>query len=151
MYNFGIPNTTLQTMLTATGVIFHDLFTGTQNVCVVWAGTNDIGTGRTPAQAATDLWSYCDLVAGLGYQVVVLTMLSRVDVSNVSRASFNALIDAGWAGHADALADVAASPLIGGNSAYLDTTYYDADGVHLNSTGYGVVAGIVETAVNSLA
>ena len=47
------------------------------------------------------------------------------------------------------IADVAADTRIGDDGDEDDATYY-VDGVHLNDTGYGIVAQIVADAINTL-
>jgi lysophospholipase L1-like esterase len=155
VYNDAVSAQTIddmdaQTSVTAT----YDSRKGNQ-VLVVWAGTNDIYFGNTAAGTYALLSAYCAARRAEGYKVVVLTALPRSNAGtpgdfNTTRATFNTSIRAGWATFADALADVAADSRIGDNGDELDTTYYDADKVHMNATGYGVIASIVKAAIATI-
>ena len=126
-----------------------------RNTFVVWAGTNDITLGGLSATIAYNaLVTYCQARRAVGWKVIVLTMLPRQENTDTTfeakKVSFNANVVANWTTFADGLADVAADSRIGDAGDDADTTYYDPDRVHLNDTGYGVVAGIVKDALVTL-
>jgi len=155
--NFGAPsNTTAQRATAAPTEI--DTYYGDgrpKNVAVLWEITNDLYFGGVVADAITRYVSWCQGRQAAGYSVVAATVLPRSDAGTpgsfeADRQTANTYIRANWASFADALADVAADTRIGDAGDELDTTYYNADKVHLNATGYGVVAGIIQTAVLSL-
>jgi lysophospholipase L1-like esterase len=155
VYNDAVSAQTIddmdaQTSVTAT----YDSRKGNQ-VLVVWAGTNDIYFGATGAATYALLAAYCAARRAVGFKVVVLTCLPRSNAGtpagfNTDRATLNTSIRANWATFADALADVAADSRIGDDGDELDTTYFDADKVHMNATGYGVIASIVKTAIGTI-
>lgn len=155
IYNDGVSAQTVDDMDGQTSVdATYDARKGTM-VLVIWAGTNDIYFGATGAATHTLLAAYCAARRAVGFKVVVLTALSRSNAGtpagfNTDRGILNTAIRANWSTYADALADVAADSRIGDNGDELDTTYFDADKVHMNATGYGVIAGIVKTAIDSL-
>ena len=125
-----------------------------KNICVAWAGTNDIYGAESGADAYADYVAYCAARQAAGFLVVAVTMLPRSGGSppgdlETQRGTFNTSIRNNWATFANALADVAGSSLIGDAGDELNATYY-ADATHLNATGYGVVAGIVQTAIGTL-
>jgi lysophospholipase L1-like esterase len=124
-------------------------------VCAM-AGTNDLWACGTGAGAAVfaQVVAYCQARRAAGWQVIVLTMLpcatSAVDKGasfDTEQVALNAAIVAGWAAFADGMVDVASNANL---SDANDTTYFYADKMHLNATGYGVVAGLVKTAIEAL-
>lgn len=126
------------------------------NVNLIWGGTNDLALGAVSgATAYSRLVTYCGNRRAAGYKVVVLTCLSRSDAAapsgyNTERATLNGLIRANWATFSDAVADIATDGTIGFDGAELNTTYFQTDKVHLNSTGYGIVSTYVYPALNTL-
>lgn len=125
-------------------------------VHVIWAGTNDIAGGWTGAGTYSALADYCAARYAAGWdRVIILTMLPRSaggddPDTETERQAYNALIRANWESIADGLADVASDGRIGDAGDELDTTYYENDRVHLNATGHGVVAGIVQPVLSGL-
>lgn len=123
------------------------------NICCAWGGTNDLVASVSAATTYSRIVTYCQARQAAGFRVVILTILPRttgVGTFEADRQTVNANIRANWATFADALADVGTSTVIGEAGDNLNTTYYDTDGVHLNNTGYGVVAGIVAAAIATL-
>jgi lysophospholipase L1-like esterase len=126
------------------------------NICVAWELTNDLVVNEPTAQAAYDNFvTYCQGRRAAGFKVVAVTGSPRSASGTPSdfetkRLAANALIRANWATFADALADAGADSRIGDTGDELDTTYYNADKVHMNNAGYGVVAGIVKDAILTL-
>src|SRR5581483_4729600 len=120
------------------------------NIAIVWGGTNDIAGSVSPEDTYSYLASFCRRLRGLGWRVVVLTMISRSGW-DTQKNTYNGHIRSGWPSFADALADVAANANIGADGAYANTTYFAAGGVHLNDTGYAIVAGIVQAQLAILA
>src|SRR6266478_10231883 len=105
-------------------------------------GTNDLYTVKTGAQVYADLRTLvADLRAHGNPKVVVCTMLPRSGVETERQNLNNSLrVDHSFA---DAFFDVETISTIGAARANTDTTYYDADQVHLNDTGHAAFyAGI---------
>jgi lysophospholipase L1-like esterase len=71
-------------------------------------------------------------------------MLPRGPTYEATRSTYNGLIRANWRQFADVLVDVAADPNIGVAGANSNTTYFDPDAIHLNNTGYAIVATLVK-------
>lgn len=123
------------------------------NILVVWIGTNDMavdGTDGVPLEA--DLAAYCAARRNNGWKVIVLTAIDRQNAGlpgdfQTQRAAFNAAVVSNWAAYADALVDVAADTRLDDAT---DTTYFAADKIHLNATGYGVVADLIWPEVDGL-
>jgi hypothetical protein len=46
--------------------------------------------------------------------------------------------------------DVGADPTMGPIGAYANLTYYNADGLHPNDSGYAIIASVCQTAINRL-
>jgi lysophospholipase L1-like esterase len=122
-----------------------------KNVIVVWGGTNDLFFSDSAATTYSRLQTYWAARRSAGWKVVATTILPRTEAGTpagfeTARQSVNTSIR-GDTSLYDALADVAADSRIGDAGDSDDTTYYNSDKVHLNTTGAGVVAGIVATAV----
>lgn len=136
----------------AAAVAAHYSASRSKNVLNVWAGINDSYYGASGAAAYGSLATYCRARQIEGWWVNVLTMLSRSDPGtpvgfNTERAAFNSAVRSNWATFGNALVDVAADSRIGTDGAELDTTYFSNDLVHMNATGYGIIAGLVAPAV----
>jgi lysophospholipase L1-like esterase len=128
--NRGIASVTLALMsgTDQTGPLDNALSSkASANVLVVWAGTNDIFFGASVADTFALLTSYCQARQAAGWTVVVVPMISRVGF-DAEKNAYNALISAGFTGFASAL--VTLSPLLTADGAYLNGTYFLADGTH---------------------
>lgn len=124
------------------------------NIVVAWEITNDLFFGASAATAYSNIVTYCQGRQAEGFEVVVLSVLPRSGVGvpstfEADRQTVNTNMRANWASFADALADVGADDTIGVAGADLDTTLY-VDGVHMTDAGYGIVAGIVKDAIQTL-
>lgn len=156
--NNGIAGTSL--MYVNVNDLAHYITDGvSRNICVLWLGSNDIADqfeNFTVAQIEAGYTTFCNSLHTLGFDaVVVTTILPRsggTDNPNTEtrRQTFNTWLRANWSSIAEALSDVAADTNIGDAGDNLDTTYYQADAVHLNGIGEGIVEGIMETAVESV-
>lgn len=125
-------------------------------VLVVWVGTNDLALGRSAAQVTADLWTYCDAARAAGWKVIVCTLIDRTDQGagqatfNSNRATVNSNVTSQWSSHADYLLDFAANANLGPNGAANNTTYFNADKVHLTALSYSsVLLPLVQTAVET--
>jgi hypothetical protein len=98
----------IESMLTTGTSVVDTLFiSGSKNIVVLFAGTNDIFTAsRTPAQVYTDLTTYVTARHAVGWKVVVVPCLSRISstapVTDSNNAIYTSLIVANTAG-ADAV------------------------------------------------
>jgi hypothetical protein len=110
---------------------------------------NDLITNTLDAATATaNYWTYCDARQAAGWRVVAMTVLtSGADPEGGEIAAINASIRAGWASHADALADVAADARL---TDYTDAVYFHGDNIHLSDAGSAVFAEHIVAAVRTL-
>lgn len=122
---------------------------------VAWEGAADILAGQNAAGAYAHLITYYQgrFAAGFTRGVVCTVLPNPTGGFEATRQSLNTLLRNGIAADFPGwvLADVAGDARIGANNANLDTTYYDADTIHLNNTGYAIVAPLVKTAILSVA
>jgi len=138
-------------ILAATGVI-DGLYRGAGDVACVWIGTNDLRTlPDTAATVYSRITSWIQGRQAAGFRVIVLTILPCTKAGTpagyeAERLDLNTLINANAAG-ADGIADIAADALLDD----ADDPVYFFDKLHLTTAGYGVVAGIVEAAIDILA
>ena len=119
-------------------------------IVLLWLGTNDVTTGRTEAQVEADIDTLISNIAMAdpGATIIGLTMLDRTDFSSPERA-VSVLVNDHILNTAafDETLDVASDPRL---DDYADTTYFDADGIHLNDVGYGVVAELVQAKLQAI-
>lgn len=115
-------------------------------VLLIWAGANDIGGGNTGAGAFAELQSYIAArrAATPNLKVIGFTLLPAPTSGNpgfeTERLAFNTLARAS-SGVFDQLVDV------GGHASLqdaTDTTYFNADKVHLNANGNALIAPLVK-------
>lgn len=147
-FNVSIGGQTLATIASDNRLSAY--YDGTKRcVAVVFAGTNDIAlNGRTGAQVEADLNTYCTTLRSQGWKVVVVTMLPRSGLET-QRQAYNNAIRANASGYSDAVADVETLSM-GAANANTDTTWYDADQIHPNTTGHGFLAGLIGPLVQAL-
>lgn len=134
---------------------------------MVWEVTNDLNQNPTAnwnaikagnlPQAYSQYVANCATLKAQGWLVVAVTCLPRADGTTAVNDQFyemyqhiNRLLRANWPSFADGLADVAGDPRLGLPGCETNTTYFNADKIHLTDEGYRVVAGIVKRAVDPL-
>lgn len=151
VFNTGQGGQTTESMVSIANLTVDTLYDATKpkNICVCWEGTNSINVaGDTAAQAYAAMTTYIRGRQAMGFRTIVLTTLPATGVGIIgsfeaTRVAYNALVNANTAG-ADEVVDVAADPRLQNPS---DLTYFSSDQIHLNNTGYGVVASLVQPAV----
>lgn len=124
------------------------------NIVVVWAGVNDGVNGATAAQIWSALQTYCTTVRAAGQKVVLCTeidgqsaALNTAGWHGTIMPTLNTSVRGGWSSVADALADLGANVNL---QDATNTTFFNADKVHLTAAGYNIVAGIVAAAIASV-
>lgn len=149
-YNIGVSGQTTPDMIADVTSQVYPLYTaGRKNIVVPWEIRNDIVVnGASAAAAYNNYVSLCQGLKANGFDVIVVTVLPSAGLNNTTRATVNASIRNGYTAYAVDIADIAADPNIGPDGANTNLTYYNADQIHMNNTGYGVVGGIVKAAVN---
>lgn len=156
--NIGLSGATMQMILDrAAATVDPLLVTEGMNVVVLRAGTNDLffSAGATPPEDVhADIVAYCNGRRAAGWKIVVTTITPRSDASTpanfeTSRQTLNTLIRNNWTTYADALADIAADPLLGDAGDETNKQYY-TDLVHHTDNGYRVSADIVRRALGRL-
>lgn len=134
-----------------------------KNICVIWAGTNDIRASVSAATTYSSLQAYTSTVKAAGFKVVWVTMLPRSDLTagamQTAWTSYNSLITGATLGQsntADVIADVASDAIMGPFAASSDPTLYcnvpgdTSVGVHPTDLGNTYVLPYIVNAVNSL-
>lgn len=119
-----------------------------QNIVVIWGGTNDIGlNGSSASSVYASLQTYCAARQAAGFKVIVMPMCSRTSV-DASIQAFNALLAANHS-FADGIVNLPAT--LTGLGAYVNTTYFNADGVHPNqNSATNIIAPAVSVAINAM-
>lgn len=150
--NLGISGRTTEQMLTQFAGRASALYSpqSPKNIAVLFPGSNDLGNGG-PVSAATLYTRVAALVAAYksaGFTVVLLTVLPRTygpdppDFES-KRQQYRALVVPGLGGDkagADYLLDIGADPILGDAATPLNSTYFNADHVHLTATSNTIIA-----------
>src|SRR5712692_7390936 len=147
--DLGVSSQTTLDMLAKAHTQIDPLFNPKFNVNVVvaWEGTNQLYFGATGQQAYQSLVQYCVGRRAAGFRVLILTLLPRGNSSvafETDRNFVNTALRTNWPQFADGLVDVAADTRF---QDVTNRTYYSWDQVHLNDTGYQIVAQQVGAAV----
>lgn len=135
IHNVAVPAETLATMLANYPTVVAPFFkAGHKNLIVLWAGTNDIEKGTTPAAVYASLTSYVAQAHATGFKIIVTTMLSRgipgVGNFDPQKNAYNSLIQANTAG-ADGIASYV-NTLGGCDGCFANTLWFNTDEVHPN-------------------
>jgi lysophospholipase L1-like esterase len=152
VYNLGLDGYTLASMVTdaATWVDVH--YSGSKrNVCVIFAGTNDIAlSGTSGADTFTLLQTYVNDRVAAGWKVVVVTRLPRAG-TDTQRGIYNGSIRTAWGTPSATVrvADWGGDANMGANGTHTDLTYYDADAIHPNDTGHQVGLSYIQPEVEA--
>jgi lysophospholipase L1-like esterase len=124
-----------------------------RNVCVVWGGVNDANAGASAATIYDRLKTYWAARRAAGFKIVACTEIDAQDAGRNAVGwhstlwpALNTLIKSDATLY-DSLVDLGADSRL---QNALDTTYFNADKVHLTDTGYGVVAALVAAQVSAL-
>lgn len=150
-YNVAVTGQTVVQMLADASYQYYPIIGAhAKDICVTWGGTNDISAGDSATTVYNNIVALCTAQRAAGYKVVVCTIIARGTFGagqNTIKATVNANIVANWATFADALCNLAADARLSNSS---DATYYNADTVHLTTTGYAVVSALVVPVVQAL-
>jgi lysophospholipase L1-like esterase len=117
------------------------------NICCLLIGTNDLSVGTSAATILTNIQTYVTARQSTGWTVLVGTITPQSGITGAEeteRVSLNASIVANTGSWHDGVMDFDGDSRLQDET---DTTYFDADQVHLNETGYGVMASICNTAL----
>lgn len=122
----------------------------TKNVAVCFAGTNDLGGGSNATTVLGSLNTWATAMQAAGYYTIACTIVARDDAAwsgakETERDSYNStLLGAPGTYHCDAAVDVAGIAELADPT---DTTYFQADKIHLKDASYALIAALVQTAV----
>lgn len=129
------------------------------DIVIFWEISNEAHDMTDDTEGVTlynNVVAYCNQARSAGFKVVIMTGIARdmsgYDDANITDRIFacNALIRANYATFAEAIADVALLTPFDAKADTTNTTYYNADRTHLTDTGYDLVAGTVQTAIETL-
>lgn len=121
-------------------------------IAIVWEITNELGQHKSAGGSIDALVMYCNARRRRGFKVAVMTCLPSQLAGlyagfESDRTIVNSYIRANYLSFADKLIDVAADTRL---QTPTDTTYFNADKLHLNSVGYGVVSDICVPVILSM-
>jgi lysophospholipase L1-like esterase len=147
--SFGVSGQTLTQMEEDASTQIDPLLSTNYKVLIAWGGVNDFGL--EPATTKETIYEryviYCTNRKTAGWKVYALTMLPQSSYArvgfNAERLWFNNQVKTNLSTIIDGIIDVAGDTRIGDSGDELDVTYYTSDKIHLNNTGYGIIASLV--------
>ena len=124
-----------------------------RNTLIVIGGDEDFIDGRTVAQAQASIQAISSKASATGFFVVVAPIMAVgapewTDTMETKRREYNTWLRANWNRFADAITDHAADERLSNPN---DTTYFQADKMHLTAAGYTIMAEYAKAASNSRA
>jgi lysophospholipase L1-like esterase len=145
IYNMGVHGEKMSSAFNQRVARYTPTFvSGIPNVAFLQYGTNDLGAGATGAALyANTATPFVSFLKGLGFKVVICTLLPRSDgpwtaAMEAERLAYNDAVRTG-AATADAVLDLAANAAMGEGNASDPARYPDA--LHPSSLGYRFLAG----------
>jgi lysophospholipase L1-like esterase len=122
-----------------------------EQAAVMWGGTNDVNAGESAATVEARIDSWCALARAEGLSIILGTIIARSDF-DAGEVTIQGTLNTWLRGagpDCDGVADFQANAAFDDQADTANATYY-SDGIHLTTTGYGVIKGIAETAINAL-
>lgn len=111
----------------------------TRNALIIGIGSNDVAAGTAAATTYTNIQTVVAAGVSAGFtKIIVVTVLPR-GTNEAIRTTLNSSITGGAAGGGYTVADVASDANMGAAGKNSDTTYYNADAVHPNTTGHALM------------
>jgi lysophospholipase L1-like esterase len=150
LYNYGVTGQTIVQMIADAAAQIDILISSGTNNLVCWGGVNDIAASVDSATVYSNIAAYCQARKAAGWTVTVCTITAAGTITGAKetvRQEVNASIVSNYESFADHLADLAANQYFDATDDTSNTTYYNADTVHLTNVGYGIVAGIIKAAM----
>lgn len=158
--NIGVVSQTIQQMQSDAASQIDPMRRGNLRTVIVWGGTNDLQGGASAATTYSRIVTYCQARKAAGWKVIVLSILPRQASSTfeTDRQTVNASLLADFptttaftnirrgGTYADVFVNVGADATIGAPGSQNNTTYYDADTIHLKNAGYAIVAALAKDA-----
>lgn len=126
------------------------------DVVVIWEGTNDMSNNSLSGQAAFDLLvTFVTTVRGYGAEVVVCTVTARDKAGDAADlmtriGDYNTLVRNNSVTYNYTVCDLAADPLFDARADCSNTTYYDADKIHLATAGQDQVITLLTSTLTTL-
>jgi len=147
--SFGVSGQTLTEMEEDATTQIDTLLSSNYRILVAWGGVNDFR--REPETTKETIYAryvtYCTNRKTAGWKVFALTMLPQSSYNRVGfdaeRLWFNNQVRTHLSTMVDGIIDVAGDARIGDSGDESDVTYYTSDKIHLNNTGYGIIASLV--------
>lgn len=137
--NNGVPSDTWALLVARWAATNAYKITGKTNWLFPRCGTNDLGAGRTPAQAADDAASYCATAKAAGWNVCLCAITDATTIAGgwATISDYNERLRALVGnGNVDAFSDVTRDARMRDAT---NATYFDS-GLHPTNAGYQVMA-----------
>ncbi len=156
VFNVGLSGASIADMQTDYATQVGPLYAARRpfNFVGAYEFTNTLTGLANLAATEAAYWTYCDTCRADGFKVIAVTPTAwHGGVPATVEAGYQALwplMRADWTTHADALADPAILAVFDDDDDTADTTYYNADRLHLVAAGSALVADLVEEKVEAL-
>lgn len=151
-YNDGFFGQPLSTLLTTQTVYSRYTMLAPKRVCLFWITSNDLANGDSAATVLTRAETEARRLVATGYTVLILPVLPRTSANpnyETSRATVNAGLASGAAGWDCTYVDIFAgdAAVLNNPAVISNTTYYQADQIHLTAASYALIAANVAPAL----
>ncbi len=155
VFNVGLSGDTISGMQSEYATEVAPLYSSYRpfNIVGAYEFTNSLSSSAVLNATLAAYWNYCDTVRADGFQLVAVTPTAWHSTNVTVEAGYQALwplMRAQWTSHADALADPAILTVFDEDADTTNTTYYNADRLHLVAAGSTLVADLVQTQVEAL-
>lgn len=127
-----------------------------KKIMVFSYGSNDLNASVTGVNLFNNtVLPYIQYIQGQGFSAIISTILPRVDFTSgsskeIQRLEFNQLLRDNAATYGYAVADYVSDPRLDTPADTADTTYWNADRIHMNSAGQGIAADILAPQINAI-
>jgi hypothetical protein len=147
VHNDGIGRQTTEQM--AESRMVDDWYDkGSRCILVAWEVGNDIYFHGHPIEAVKRFEKYCNDYRAKGWIVIALTLSPRKGSVKyqLQLDTANSLLRVNHSSYCDELVDLKADPRL----SKITLKYWNEDSIHLNDSGYAVVAELVSRAIKKL-
>lgn len=126
------------------------------NIVVIEGGGNDMQAGLSAAAAYQCQYDFAKAMRAAGWSVVLYGMYSRTGTGDLGftmdywHNQLNTMYTYGYTGWADEYINIGSNVNVGMDGDYANMTYFQSDGIHVQSSYTATLAALLTTAVDAL-
>lgn len=155
-YNDGFYSQTIATLLTVNTVFTRFTYLAPKHICIFWITSNDLNSGVSAATVYANIVTEINRLKLCGYDYIFVMPILPRDTAQGAYETSRATINTDLQNNAASLG-ITYIDLFSGDGAILNnaaiinnTTYYQADKVHLTATAYSLIETIVRPYINAV-